>query len=523
MRTYQTRLSPRSFLHVEESLVSSINTIPGISTAREHDAIGVATSLRAQCTKTNPHKINLWSKVQWLTIKEKTAAFSTRFCAESLDKPVDEQLNLIESHISQMIDKHVPTKTSKTRFDQPWLTTNLKRKYCKKQHLYNKWKKLKARRQPYATAGDAYKKTHHDTSRLLQKTRMRYINNILIEGLEEKSNRPFWHYIKTQRTEAFRVAPLKEKGQVYLNSTKNASILTRQFRSVFTVDDDTSANTHLHSPSLPPIPDVSISEQGIKKLLQGVDPSKASGPDQITCRMLQERHKELTPVFTALYKNLYETGNLPAVWKSVWVTPVFKKGTKYDASNYRPMNLTCVACKLLEHVHCSHIRNHLDKYNALSPYHGFRKKLNCESQLLMTSHDLLSRLDHKDEVDMGILDFSKAFDVVPHQRLMRKLRLYGIEGKTSSWISKLLLGRMQSVLVDGVRSHSRSHIDGDLVLSGVPQGTVMGQLLLLIYIKDLPSVLRPSTACHLFADDCICIYFICLFILWKTSLFCRMI
>ena len=152
----------------------------------------------------------------------------------------------------------------------------------------------------------------------------------------------------------------------------------------------------------------------------------------------------------------------------------------------------------MEHIVSSHIRAHLDKHGALTPLnHGFRSRHSCESQLLLTTHDLYTRLDEKKQVDMAILDFSKAFDTVPHQRLLNKLRLYGIDVQLHQWISSFLIGRSQSVLIDGVRSQV------DSVDSGVPQGTVLGPLLFLLFINDLPSVLDPGTAVRLFADDCL--------------------
>ena len=109
---------------------------------------------------------------------------------------------------------------------------------------------------------------------------------------------------------------------------------------------------------------------------------------------------------------------------------------------------------------------------------------------------------------MAVLDFSKAFDVVPHQRLLRKLAHYGVTGKTHAWVKAFLTERTQSVVVDGVRSHGRAgdkttHTEGDVVKSGVPQGTVLGPLCFLVFINDLPEVVSPGTAVRLFADDCL--------------------
>ena len=211
-----------------------------------------------------------------------------------------------------------------------------------------------------------------------------------------------------------------------------------------------------------------------------MNPCKAAGPDQVPCR-LQALHEELAQVFTLLFQKTYKEGSLPDVWKTAWITPIYKKDGKCLAANYRWVSLTCVPCKLVEHILASHIRNHLDEYGIFYPgQHGFRKKLSCESQLLVTTHDFLCCLDSKQQVDVAILDFSKAFDVVPRQRLLRKLRLYGIDGPILSWIAGFLNGHTQSVLVDGICSHSRSVTDGDAILSGVPQATVLGPLLFLL-------------------------------------------
>ena len=92
--------------------------------------------------------------------------------------------------------------------------------------------------------------------------------------------------------------------------------------------------------------------------MSGPNPSKASGPDQVPARLLKELSKELAPVVTALYKQSFDTGDVPEEWTTAWITPVFKKGSRSDPANYRPVSLTCILCKLMEHVLCTHIRGH---------------------------------------------------------------------------------------------------------------------------------------------------------------------
>jgi hypothetical protein len=153
--------------------------------------------------------------------------------------------------------------------------------------------------------------------------------------------------------------------------------------------------------------------------LKNLDPTKASGSDNISTRILKETATEVAPCFAIIFQHSYDTAQVPNDWRNANITAIFKKGSKVDPSNYRPVSLTSVVCKIMEHIIFSQVVKHLNDNNILVHYqHGFRSGHSCETQLLTTIEDISRTLDMRKQVDMMILDLSKAFDTVPHRRLL---------------------------------------------------------------------------------------------------------
>ena len=462
----------------------------------DHDIVIIDTFLHMTPNKKMKRKIQLWSKADWNDLRSKALDFQNEYLQNTTDS-VEQCYPKFTTFIEKLIEEHVPWKYSSNRNRVPWMTASIRRLCRKKQRAYNK-----ARKSRSPSDWKHFRSIQKNVINSLKRARENYINNIIAEGLEKNDSKPFWRYIKSQRQDNCGVAPLKSKtsNDLISDNSSKAKILNSQFCSVFTSDqNDPNSDTVLEGPSIPSIGDIVFMVPGIEKLLRNLNPKKAGGPDNVGCRILKELACELAPVLTHIFQISYDKGELPACWKNANVAPIYKKGPVYDPANYRPVSLTCITCKLMEHVIAHHMREHLDCHKVLTPLqHGFRSLFSCETQLLLTIQDLIERRDPvKSQIDIGVLDFSKAFDVVPHNRLLSKLRLMGIDGKCARWVKSFLSDRSQQVVVDGAVSQSAP------VISGVPQGTIMGPLLFLCFINDITTVVDPGTQMRLFADDCL--------------------
>jgi hypothetical protein len=228
-------------------------------------------------------------------------------------------------------------------------------------------------------------------------------------------------------------------------------------------------------------------EATVKKYVSKVKESKSQGSDSIYPKLIKETAISISKPVTKIFNKSIEEKKLPKIWKIANITPIHKKGHKYDVSIYIPISLTSIICKTMEKIIRDTLMSHMKENKFFTVHHhGFRKGRSCVTQLIEVVEKWTEELDNHNSIDTIYLDFHKSFDTVPHRRLIHKLKGYGILGNLLHWIEDFLNDRKQRVLLNG------AHSAWSTVTSGLPQGSVLDPILFTIYINDLPDVIKKK-------------------------------
>ena len=309
------------------------------------------------------------------------------------------------------------------------------------------------------------------------------------------NRRGFFKYVNSKLTMRPEIsALLDENGELKHEEKEMSNICNYYFHRVFNKPNDNEVLPEMESLCDEEINSIEITAEMIKDKLAGLNRFKGSGPDNIHPHVLKETASTVCAPLSIIFRDSLQKGETPDDWRKANITPIFKKGDRNDPANYRPVSLTSQVCKVLESIIRGQIFEHLKSKNLLSEkQHGFREGRSCLTNLLTTLEDWTSMLEDGDCVDIAYLDFRKAFDLVSHKHLLLKLQKHGITGQILNWIKAFLENRKQKVVIRGCES---DELD---VLSGVPQGSVLGPILFLLFINDLPKC-TTFPVC-LLADD----------------------
>ena len=403
----------------------------------------------------------------------------------------------------QACDNHIPKINVRDGFKPPWFDSEvfescrekerlrIKLKVTKKRHaennLGNPGVKNLATLQELLDAEVKFQASRREVRRLI---RSKMNSNFSDKQSENAITKKFWSYVKSS-SNTHRIPETVHHNDTFRVDYKGqANLFNNFFRDQFSSPSKYDIQINYSGNH-----DISFSVPQIEKFLKNLDPNKAPGPDRIHGKILKNCAKNLAIPLALLYQTSYYTCSIPREWKLANVVPVFKKGSKNAVQNYRPISLTSLVMKVYERVIAAELLSIVE--SKIEPrQHGFLPLKSCESQLIPFTDSLARCLNRGSRTDIIYFDFAKAFDSVNHDIILDKLKnQYGINGLLLKFFVEYLSSRVQRVVIGNELSEELP------VASGVPQGSILGPLLFVLFINDIGNDINKGSSLLLYADD----------------------
>ena len=399
------------------------------------------------------------------------------------------------------MNKFIPSKVLRIRPTDPvWWTPECSAAVEAKRKAWN----LHHRNRDNVVLQEAYNITRTATANCLTRTQalhMQQIRRKLLSG--SMRDREWWSTVKRAgghgRQSTIPVL-VDKSGQEHTRSCDKAEVLGQYFAEKCSLERDfdsctpTLPNVRQRSPNV--ISTIYFRLSTVLRTLKHLHPCKATGPDGIPARVLKMCADTLAYPLSKLYTLCFRTGIQPAAWKVANVVPVFKKGSKSIPKNYRPISLLSIISKCMESIINRSISNFLERNAILSPTQfGFRAGLGTVDLLLALHHEWSRNTNQGGLVRVLAVDIAGAFDKVSHREVLHKAAQYGIQGCLHNWLRSYLHDRKIRVVVGGQSSSTHT------IKSGVPQGSILGPTLFLLYTNDAEDHLPPETQLAVYADD----------------------
>ena len=469
-------------------LTNSPQLVSNISVADEflmcksdHFPIQFKVKSYARKKKTAKREIYNFKRANWDALISELDSTNWQHLLSSSD--VEVAWNAFKAHLFCVVDKHIPKIKIQNQFQPPWFDSETYELCREKERLRSAYKRTKSdvNYVKYANCRRSFK-------RLVQ-GKMR--DNFKDEYNSNLITKKFWSYVKS-KSNSHRIPDLVNLKDTYrTNPIDQAELFNKFFKDQFsepsTYDIEIDQTNDIFN--------IDFRCTRIYNILHKLNVNKAMGPDGIHGKVLKHCATSISYPLSILFNLSYTTGKIPLEWKLANVVPVHKKGCKSNVENYRPISLTCIVMKVYEKVirdelmfRCGHLID--------DRQHGFLQFRSCTTQMIGYCDSLALSLNKNTRSDVIYFDFQKAFDTVNHDLILRKLKFqYNIDGKLLRFFINYLKNRKQCIVLSNTKSSVQP------VISGVPQGSILGPTLFVLFLNDITSGLNDGTNICMYADD----------------------